>query len=333
MATYPATIDVRFGTIYGPNDNDFTGSCKVPVVTNVRTGVAVETTPVVGTCAVPAVADVEFGVACDAATGTFVVPAVTDVRVTIPFGDPTADPGFVGTCIVPDPADAEFGVAVDVAPGAGTFVVPAEANVEQGTSYGDGGEFNGLSVPGDHAYIVKAGDTAKTSINHIDTMVIAAENAADAALMAQAYQNADSNVGWAAATATTATVVADIEDWTLRVLVTDPDPAGVVVEYDVTVTAGAADVLADLGDDMATALVAEGLTASYAGSGILTVAVAGDGIGDRDLKVYLCPPNSEVALTTFVGTIVNRGAAAAVLTAELKIAKFIPAVKGVFEQH
>jgi hypothetical protein len=70
-----------------------------------------------------------------------------------------------------------------------------------------------------------------------------------------------------------------------------------------------------------------GLRASYvAGSNTLTVAAVADGIGDHTLVVEARLPNADAPLSDLVGTIVDKGVAAAVLSVVLEDETAIPAI-------
>jgi hypothetical protein len=184
-------------------------------------------------------------------------------------------------------------------------------------------------------YIVEMADHTLAK-DHTNAMVVIAENAADAKLMAQASVDGDSNGAWASATATeiASLIATDFEDWTLTVVVSDcvTDPADPEVLFEVSVVGAHGDSLDDMGDAMAAALVLEGLTASYA-TPALTVAAIADGIGDSDLQVILTSPDGQVAMTGFVGAIVDEGIKGAVLTVALVPARTISTVAGVYEKH
>lgn len=70
-----------------------------------------------------------------------------------------------------------------------------------------------------------------------------------------------------------------------------------------------------------------GLRASYnTGTNVLTVAAIADGIGDHTLVVEAKLPNADAPLSDLVGTIVDKGIAAAVLTVVLEDETAIPAI-------
>ena len=70
-----------------------------------------------------------------------------------------------------------------------------------------------------------------------------------------------------------------------------------------------------------------GLRASYvSGSNTLTVAAVADGIGDHTLVVEARLPNADAPLSDLVGTITDKGAAAAALTVVLEDETAIPAI-------
>jgi hypothetical protein len=76
LGTYPAEADVRLNTNYGPNTNDYTGSCVVPVP-----------------------GDVQNGVSVDATVGVFVVPAENTVRNGTSYGNGGEFVGNYGSAV------------------------------------------------------------------------------------------------------------------------------------------------------------------------------------------------------------------------------------------
>jgi hypothetical protein len=339
--THPVVTDVRDGVQYGAGGTELEGTLELPAAADVQSGVGYGAagSEFTGSFVVPAVASVHTGVTYGNAaeyTGTLVHPAVTNVRDGIQYGAGGTE--LEGTLALPAVGDVEEGVQFGAAGTEfeGTFVVPAEANVELDVTYGAADEFTGANTPGEHCFLVQLDGNAKTEKGKVNTLVVAADSEAQALEAAQAYQGGDSNHAWADATVDQAVVATSMEDWTFNVVVVDltTDPADHEVEYDVTVTAGAGEKLADLGTAMAAALVVEGLTASYnAGTSTLTVAAGGDNVGNRQVLTSLCPPDSEVSMDSFIGTVTDEGAVGAALTVVLKTSQYIPSVRGAYEEH
>ena len=173
---------------------------------------------------------------------------------------------------------------------------------------------------------VSSGTTTKGGV---DTIAVVAGSEADAKAMAEAQFTGDSNAAWSAITPVKASAITVMPDWTLRVVITDP--ATMIVAHDVSVVGTGANVMNDLGDKMAAALVVDGLTAAYA-TPTLTVAAIADGIGDNRLEVFAYPPASTtVPVTSRVGAITDEGIAGAVLTVALVVTATVPAVLGQFK--
>ena len=157
----PGIADVRLGTDYDGATK--TGTCAVPVASNVRLAIDVDDT--IGTLDLPVIGDVEFGVIFDntTKTGTFVVPSEIDVRTGKDYGDSSEFTGSLdlpliidvrlgtdfdnttktGTLDLPSIQDVEYGVKFDRLTKTGLFVSPAVSKVETGTLYGYNGEFIG----------------------------------------------------------------------------------------------------------------------------------------------------------------------------------------------
>jgi hypothetical protein len=339
--TLPLIADVQETIMYGTSGTEFTGVLILPTAADVQSGVGFGSagTEFTGSFIVPAVSavhvDVTYGNAAEF-TGTLTHPVITDVRDGVQYGAGGTE--LEGTLALPAVVDVEEGVQFGAAGTEfeGTFVVPAEANVELDVKYGAAEEFIGSSTPGEHCFLVQLDENAKTEKGKVNTLVVAADTEAQALEAAQAYQAGDSDYAWADAVVTQATVATSMEDWTLNIVVVDltTDPDDHEVEYDVTVTAGTAEKLADLGTAMAAALVVEGLTANYnAGTSTLTVAAGGDNIGNRQILVALRPPDSDVSMDSFIDTVTDEGAAGDALTVVLKTSQYIPSVRGAFEEH
>lgn len=154
----------------------------------------------------------------------------------------------------------------------------------------------------------------------LSAVVVEADDVATARSMAKATYRGP----WGAADATTVAAASDdLEGWVHRVVVSDgsnPDPL-----YDVSVTSVATDDIDDVGADLAAALVTAGLTASYS-SPTLTVAAIGDAIGDETLTVTATPAGGRAPVPEMIGTIVDQGIEAAVLTVVLDAQTAVPNV-------
>ena len=111
--TEPGIGNVEAGVDYGGGGTEFSGTFVVPSESDVLTGVTYgDTAEFTGTLAVadyPAVGDVEAGVTFGggALTGTFAVPAVGDVQEAVTYGNAAE---FTGTLDVPAVTDVKLGV-------------------------------------------------------------------------------------------------------------------------------------------------------------------------------------------------------------------------------
>jgi hypothetical protein len=181
------------------------------------------------------------------------------------------------------------------------------------------------------AYLVTLPATSgQTRYGDVDTVVVYANDATNAKLLAKAKYGAGDDAAWDAATVTELVVGADLEGWVFRVVATDPADDSVVV--DVEVTGAAADQIDDIGDALVVALDATDAIAASAydsGTNVLTVAEIADGIGDHILTCFAYPPaasyagSRDVNFTGFFSTVVDEGVAGAVLTVVL-VALSIP---------
>lgn len=149
--------------------------------------------------------------------------------------------------------------------------------------------------------------------------VVFAENAAYARSLSSAIYRGGADAMWDEATVTEIAEAADLEGWAMRVSV--EGAAAQTQPIDFSVVAAADDVLDDLGGDMATALDdAEDIAnAAYdSDTNILTVAGAGDGLGDGKVKVSLTPPGAaRGSVGAYIGTITDGGDAGDALTVAL----------------
>lgn len=154
-----------------------------------------------------------------------------------------------------------------------------------------------------------------------DKMVVFAADAADArAVCAGHFHGADA--AWAEATATEIAEPADLDDggtWGLTIQILDSDP---VVDETVEGTD-----LASMYADMVIALNATGIIAGAAydaGTDVLTVAAAGDNLGDKQVVAKVTYNGVEVP--GLLGAVTDEGAAAAALTVATIDAPTLPRV-------
>ena len=161
-------------------------------------------------------------------------------------------------------------------------------------------------------------ETAKSLLhNGIDTMIVEADSAAQAKVLAEAYSSVDTNTPWADATAVT--LAQDLEGVVFTIVV-DADDTPATFAY----TAVADDTWADVG----TAL--ELLTevtytstwtpeATHGLVGTLLVATGGgtDDVGDKTLAATATGPNGEDLTAKFFGNIVSEGESTDNLTVDI----------------
>lgn len=171
----------------------------------------------------------------------------------------------------------------------------------------------------------------------VTRMLVNATDAADARALAKGYSGSDSKNFWNA-TDVTVTVIAAPADYEGVVAEIDVvSPEGVIVES-VSVTAVATDDMDDIGGDLATALNATASIANAAydaGTSVLTVAGAGDALGDHQVVVRFLPPtgNGGDRLQTtaaHVTSITDEGAEGDALTVTLNEAAVAPRVFAAF---
>jgi hypothetical protein len=260
----------------------------------------------------------------DQTVGTVTQAAVADVRKSTTYGPSL---GLTGLAYIPAASKVLVGTPTDQTTGAVTQA--SVGDVRESTTYGPSLGLTGTLHIENTVYSLIVPDSVHIpTIGHTDAVQISAGSTADALAMAESMFSGDLDARWVAATSSETEAAADMEDWTMTVTVTSP--AGVVL-YDETITAVATDTLAEMAADMVTALEASGgasLTPSYdSGTGILTIATIGDGIGDSVLTCSVYPPlENPHAIPGFVSTIVDEGVAGAVLTALLLPANPIPAI-------
>lgn len=109
VAPYTSSANVRDGINRG---DGVLGTCAVPAATDVRSGVATDST--VGTAHIPPAAAVLSGVPVDATVGTYIppvpdYPAATDVRHGISYADDLLE----GSLMVPDAGNVRLGIVYD----------------------------------------------------------------------------------------------------------------------------------------------------------------------------------------------------------------------------
>lgn len=180
-------------------------------------------------------------------------------------------------------------------------------------------------------YNVELGANGKTRRGGIDSLVVSANDAAEAEKIAQGYfSGAASDAAWAAGTPAELAelTIADataLVGWRFRVLVQAPGTLATVA--DVTVTGDATnDTIDEIGAQLVLALNA---TASIANASYspntLTVAAIADGIGDHIVTVEVLEPvrldsasqqinDPKDYAATLVGTITDEGVSGAALT-------------------
>ncbi|MBW2636051.1 MAG: hypothetical protein JRC86_00750 [Deltaproteobacteria bacterium] len=126
-----------------------------------------------------------------------------------------------------------------------------------------------------------------------------------------------SDAAWAAATVTALADVTDTAGWRLRVEI---DTAAGVNLHTLTITAVTVGDFDSMGDLMAAAGVAAGLTSTYS-TPDLEMATIGDGIGDHTMRVTYLPPatwsDPTVEFPSMISTITHEGIAGAILNVVL----------------
>ena len=189
------------------------------------------------------------------------------------------------------------------------------------------------------SFLVKLSDSAPSKVleNGANAVVVEAEDAADAKLMAEFASKID-GADWAGATATVIAAASDLLGWKLRVVVIDPAAAaGVVALGDFTYTGVASDTLDLMGTAVAALINADAsFTSLYTGaSQLLDIAAIGDDVGDHIVLIGFFPPGADTTLVSgeiggvagFVASVVDEGIAAAVLTATFAAdAHIVPSV-------
>jgi len=172
--------------------------------------------------------------------------------------------------------------------------------------------------------------SGRTLKDNVDSVVVWAEDAADAKLAAQAIAGGGDEL-WDGATATAAVVGTAWTGWRLHVKVVHPTTGAVVVDAAHTM------LVTDGVDDAAAAMVillnASAIdNASYLTPN-LTIATGsgGDDLGDHIVTVEFLPPvdsddwrDPTISIAGMVGAIVDEGVSTAALTVALVPANAIP---------
>ncbi len=168
-------------------------------------------------------------------------------------------------------------------------------------------------------YMVELDASSQTHLkNGKNKMVVSAETAAEAKLLAKSDNTLPSDAAWAAATATALAHVTDLAGWRARINIS---LAGVTVE-EVTVTAV---TVGDFDSIGALLVIALNATTSIANSAYatpnLTISSIADGIGDHLVTVSFLPPTTAddptIVFGSLFGAIVDEGIAGAALTVVL----------------
>lgn len=162
-------------------------------------------------------------------------------------------------------------------------------------------------------------------VDGVKSMVVEADDAADARELASAQSNGDSDWVDATATSITAGVASDYLGFTYRVRI--EGGAAQTVLVDESYVGIASDTVDLVGAALVTALngTTDIANAAFV-TPTLTCASIADGIGDATLVVEVTPPGAATPIAQMVGTVVDQGIAAAVLTVVLTIPTAIPAV-------
>ena len=176
------------------------------------------------------------------------------------------------------------------------------------------------------AYIVQIDPTAAPLVEGSLNAAVFAEDAAAARLAAASLFNNDRNTYggtgtvspyysalWAAATVTEIVARTDLEGSVLRVQIPDA-----TTPIDISITAGAADVVDDVCAAMVTALNLDAQIAGavYSVGNLLTVAETTDTLGD---KTVICTWIMNGVETGLVGAITDGGAAGAALSVQMAL--------------
>jgi len=163
--------------------------------------------------------------------------------------------------------------------------------------------------------------TGSSAVNDVRNVVVAAFTPDDARARAKSLFSNDSDGLWDVSATQIPLDASNLLGFRMRIIVSDPATGDVVVDL----TGTAAGVQMD-GFAAAAVILLNNTTiinaASYnVTSDVLTVAGVADNLGDHNLVVEIFPPlvssEQNVAVPSFVTTIVDEGIAGAVLTAQL----------------
>jgi hypothetical protein len=185
-------------------------------------------------------------------------------------------------------------------------------------------------------YIVKipTGLTARVLQDGKDVALVWAESEDDAKDIVKSSFDGDSNSLWEGSTVTEVEAPADMEGWTVRVVVTDPEGEnGPEIVADVEATGAEGDDITDILADVATALNAlDNIDGAAFATATLKVAETTDNLGDHEVAVYVLAPGYDdpKSIEGFVTTITDGGAADDALTVLFDTARVIPAIVGSF---
>jgi hypothetical protein len=170
-------------------------------------------------------------------------------------------------------------------------------------------------------------NSAVPFFNGVNAQVVQANSSAEAVALAQASQDGDIDPVWAAATVDNLPDVPDLTNWVVRVQVNTSTAT------DVSVSGVAGDSLTDLLTNVASALVAANHGTDHAAfaTDTLTVASAGDALGDKIVTITVTPPTG-LFLTSYtwvqtdvVGTITDGGSSGSALTVAFDMTWVYPA--------
>lgn len=174
------------------------------------------------------------------------------------------------------------------------------------------------------AFLVAASQEAATRrIDGVDTMVVFAADASTAKKMAQARYTGDSDAVWNQATVTEIVAAANWIGWEFHVQLLNP-MREVVADVTLVATGTGQDTMDEIGAALVTLLNATDdiANASYNSStNVLTIAGAGDALGDHTAIVTIKPPaaqnRGDVNISDLVGAIVHQGSSSSAVTVGL----------------
>jgi len=170
-----------------------------------------------------------------------------------------------------------------------------------------------------------AGSAAATRKQGANSILVFADSDTQAKEMAASYFDGDGGI-WSGADATEMTSAADWEGWTfkLTILMRDADKADKVFSYTGTSTNDTIDEIAAQLVTLANADADIAGAAYTAATNTLKVAETTDGLGAKELVVEIIPPGGYSSVASLVGTIVDKGEAAAVLSVVLPADADVP---------